>query len=219
MKRALKKGATTKKPAASKISQKNASDQGPRERIIEAARQLFGEKGFHTTTTAELAAEAAVSTGQIYRHFEAKSDIVLAIVEQNVHDRVTQMNTVFDSVERGEHSIFDTLKAIIEISLAPDNISLSYEITAEAVRNTQVAERLETLISSYQKGVQRLAMLARPDIPSEDLGAYVDIMMACFIGLGLRTALKTSADVEQVSERAAFLILRALGLTDEERVS
>ncbi|MFA7553907.1 MAG: TetR/AcrR family transcriptional regulator [Spongiibacteraceae bacterium] len=216
MKKALKNKQIS---ATSKVVRNHASDLSPRERIINTARRLFGEKGFHTTTTAELATEASVSTGQIYRHFDAKSDIVLAIVEQSVHERVAQMNTIFDSVERDECTIFDALKAIIEISLIPDNISLSYEITAEASRNTLVAERLETLINFYQEGVRRLAMLARPDIPADDLSAYADIMMACFVGLGLCTAIKTPAEIEQISSRTAFLMLRALGLVDNQNTT
>lgn len=190
-------------------------DLSPRERIIAAARHLFGEKGFHNTTTAELATEAAVSTGQIYRHFDAKADIVLAIVEGTVHQRVTQMNEIFDAVEHGDCTLFGALKAIIDISLAPDDISLSYEITAEAVRNPEVAERLETLVSTYQEGVRRLATLARPDIAPDELGAYVDIMMACFIGLGLRTAFNTPTDIDTASSRTAVLMLRALGLESD----
>lgn len=205
-----------KKAAGTKTSRKLTTTPAPRDRIINAARQLFGEKGFHSTTTAELASAASVSTGQIYRHFHAKSDIVLAIVEHSVHERVAQMNAVFDSVEDGALSIFGALKSIIEIALAADNISLSYEITAEALRNPQVADRLENLINFHHDGVRRLAMLARPDIPSDELDAYVDIMMACFIGLGLRTALRTSVDIKQISSRTAVLMLRALGLPDPD---
>src|SRR3546814_14339532 len=40
-----------------------ARQDAPRQRIIKAARKLFDAKGFHATTTAELATEAAVSIG------------------------------------------------------------------------------------------------------------------------------------------------------------
>ena len=217
--------ANTMKKATTRATAKNATprastspstaDLSPRERIIAAARHLFGQKGFHNTTTAELATEAAVSTGQIYRHFDAKADIVLAIVEGTVRQRVAEMNAIFDAVEHGNCTLFEAIKAIIDISLAPDDISLSYEITAEAVRNPAVAERLETLVSAYQDGVRRLATLARPDITRDELGAYVDIMMACFIGLGLRTSLRTATDSDTASSRTAALMLRALGLKDD----
>src|SRR3546814_5577821 len=84
----------------------------PRERIIKAARKLFDAKGFHTTTTAELAAEAAVSIGQIYRLFENKDDVVLALVEENTQARVAEMQAIFDAVQRGQHSVFEAIKAI-----------------------------------------------------------------------------------------------------------
>ena len=203
-----------KKPAADRASQKYAPGQSPKERIVTAAGQLFGEKGFHNTTTAELAAEAAVSIGQIYRHFDAKSDIVLAIVEQSVHERVAQMNRIFDAVERGECSILEALRSIIEISLSAGDISLSYEIMAESVRKVLVANRLETLIDTYREGVRRLAMLARPDVLADDLDAYVDVMLACFVGLGLRSAFNTATDISQTSTRTACLMLRALGLAE-----
>lgn len=194
---------------------KTVPDLPPRERIINAARLLFGAKGFHPTTTAELAAEASVSMGQIYRHFDAKSDIVLAIVEQNVHNRLAQMDALFDAVESGNCSIFEAFKTISEISLALDDGSLSYEILAEAVRNASVAEKLETLTTFFQAGVRRLAVLARPDIAPGDLDAYVDIMIACFVGLGLRTALNASVDVDQASRNTACLMLRMLGVPED----
>ncbi|MAL94551.1 MAG: hypothetical protein CME40_05700 [Haliea sp.] len=199
------------------VSNTNDADQSPRERIISAARVLFGTKGFHHTTTAELATRASVSTGQIYRHFEAKSDIVLAIVEQNVHTRLAQMDSIFDAVERGSCGVFEAFQAISEISLVLEDGSLSYEILAEAVRNPSVAEKLETLTSFFQAGIRRLALLARPDMRSEDLDAYVDIMTACFLGLGLRSILDSSVEVDRTSASTAGLMLRMLGVSEPGR--
>src|SRR3546814_7877616 len=47
-------------------------------------------KGFYATTTAELAEEASVSVGQIYRLFTDKDDVFLAIVEENVRVRLAE---------------------------------------------------------------------------------------------------------------------------------
>src|SRR3546814_20285189 len=58
--------------------------ESPRERIVDAARRLFGSKGFYEKTTAELAEEASVSVGQIYQLFTDKADVILALVEENV---------------------------------------------------------------------------------------------------------------------------------------
>lgn len=46
-------------------------------RIIEAGFKLFCEKGFYKTNTAEIAKEAGVSTGIVYRYFPDKKAIFL----------------------------------------------------------------------------------------------------------------------------------------------
>lgn len=195
---------------AARISERQAPKGTPRERIIDAARTLFDSKGFHATTTADLASAASVSMGQIYRHFTSKDDIVLTIVEEDLQVRVEAMHTIFDAVECGKQTLFEAIKAIAYISLETPNSGLLFEILAEASRNPLVAERLERLTVFYRGGVRRLASLARPDLPAKELDAYADIMTACFIGLGHRTVLAPSADIEEASNTTACLMMRSL---------
>ncbi len=51
-----------------------------REKIVETARSLFAEKGFDRTTTAEIAREAGISEGTIYRHFKSKKELLMECV-------------------------------------------------------------------------------------------------------------------------------------------
>lgn len=194
-----------------KQAAKDAIGKTPRERIIDAARELFGSKGFHSTTTAELASMAAVSMGQIYRHFSSKDDIILTIVEENVCKRVARMNSIFDAVQRGECSMFEALEAIASMSLQNQDEGLSYEILAESRHNPSVAERLGTLIASYRSGVQRLAILTSPNCTPEELEAYVSIMMACFIGLGHSVIRSRTMKSGIIARHTATLLMRALG--------
>ncbi len=53
---------------AARISQK----QGTKERILDAALEVFSQKGFHTATTDEIAERAGVGKGTLYRYFETK---------------------------------------------------------------------------------------------------------------------------------------------------
>ncbi len=52
-----------------------------RNRIIDAGYQLFCEKGYHNTNTAEIARLAGVSTGIVYNYFKDKKDIFLCVIE------------------------------------------------------------------------------------------------------------------------------------------
>ncbi len=51
-----------------------------RHQIIEAAAALFAEKGFHRTTTKDIAIAADVSEGTIYNYFDNKDDLLLGIM-------------------------------------------------------------------------------------------------------------------------------------------
>lgn len=46
-----------------------------RSRILEAARQLFGAKGYSKTSMREIAAEAGVGTGNLYNYFPGKDEL------------------------------------------------------------------------------------------------------------------------------------------------
>src|ERR1700716_4116842 len=50
--------------------------QRTRETIARAARELFAERGYHTTTLSEIAEAADVSTRTIFAYFPSKEDIL-----------------------------------------------------------------------------------------------------------------------------------------------
>lgn len=49
--------------------------------ILETAKELISEVGYHKTTTASLAKRANISEGTIYRHFESKEDVLVHILK------------------------------------------------------------------------------------------------------------------------------------------
>ena len=49
-------------------------------RILEAAVEVFAEKGFAGTPTAEIAKRAGVAEGTIFKHYKTKKDLLLGVV-------------------------------------------------------------------------------------------------------------------------------------------
>ncbi len=49
-------------------------------RILEAAIEMFSEKGYASTSTSEIARKAGVAEGTIFRHYKTKKDLLMAIV-------------------------------------------------------------------------------------------------------------------------------------------
>jgi AcrR family transcriptional regulator len=55
-----------------------------REQILAAARTLFAERGFHATTTRDLAAAADINDALIYRYFPDKQAILAALIDEAI---------------------------------------------------------------------------------------------------------------------------------------
>jgi len=53
-------------------------------KILEAAIEMFAEKGYAATSTSEIAKRAGVAEGTIFRHYKTKKDLLLAIVTPTV---------------------------------------------------------------------------------------------------------------------------------------
>ncbi|MGB2908493.1 MAG: TetR/AcrR family transcriptional regulator [Candidatus Aminicenantaceae bacterium] len=68
-----------------------------RRQIVDAAVRLFIEKGFHKTTTREIARESGISTGLLYEYVSTKED-VLYLVCDAIHAEVEA--AVAEAVQR-----------------------------------------------------------------------------------------------------------------------
>ena len=56
-------------------------------KIVTAGFQLFCEKGYYNTNTAEIAEYAGVSTGTVYSYFSDKADIYIAAFEDYLNEQ------------------------------------------------------------------------------------------------------------------------------------
>lgn len=56
-----------------------------RDRLLEAARELFTSAGFHVTTTPLISGRAGVAEGTIYRHFPSKQALLDAVFQDAQH--------------------------------------------------------------------------------------------------------------------------------------
>ena len=53
-----------------------AEDHPTRQRIVEAARRLFHEQGFHATGISTILREADVNSGSLYHYFASKEALL-----------------------------------------------------------------------------------------------------------------------------------------------
>jgi AcrR family transcriptional regulator len=63
--------------------------------LMTAARQLFGEKGYASTSIDEVAAQAGVTKGAFYHHFDGKANLFQEVYEQVMHEVSDEVVSVF----------------------------------------------------------------------------------------------------------------------------
>ena len=67
--------------------------------LLDAALDLFVEKGFAATRSEEVAARAGVSKGTLFLYFPSKEELFKAVVRENISGRFKEWNDEFESFE------------------------------------------------------------------------------------------------------------------------
>ncbi len=67
--------------------------------LLEAALDLFVEKGFAATRSEEVAARAGVSKGTLFLYFPSKEELFKAVIVKNLSGRFTEWNREFEAFE------------------------------------------------------------------------------------------------------------------------
>jgi len=67
--------------------------------LIDAALDLFVEKGFAATRVEEVAARAGVSKGTLFLYFQSKEELFKAVVRKNISGRFVEWNNDFEAFE------------------------------------------------------------------------------------------------------------------------
>jgi AcrR family transcriptional regulator len=179
-------------------------------RILDAAERCFVRSGFHRTTMQDVAAEAGMSAGNLYRYFRSKEQIVVGLAER---DRET-FHADFAAVRNADDFVtaFERLGRKHLIEEPRQKAILGVEIWAEATRNTgisglcgavdgEVHDMLRTLFeSAQQRGVIS---------PSTDIDLAVRLLLTVADGLMKRRALEDDFDGER-ELAVAMAMFRAL---------
>jgi TetR/AcrR family transcriptional regulator, repressor for uid operon len=181
-----------------------------RERIIAAAKRLFSERGFHKTAMADLALDAGVSVGAIYRSFASKAEIIRAIVQTDTQETLRKLRTDIDQVRRGEVSGPAAVERMMGEWTTIRDEALNHEIVAEGYRDPEVAEVISSVGQQYGNLFRDLIVIVRPGSTDERIEVGVEILLACMFGMGHRAFTRPRLDNERTAALLTDLIFRGL---------
>lgn len=162
-----------------------AHEQEVRERIVAAAVRVFSDKGFHSSTIADVCRESGLSVGAIYTYFASKEqlfrtscDLIAARGLDELAERLADATT---TGERMAIAIGLYIETIDEYAGAPGQISL-VQAWAEADREPGLREMLA---ARRERLVGAGGYLLRQGIASGELPDWLDVdaVTRGFLGL------------------------------------
>lgn len=158
--------------------------QATRERVLEAARDLFDEVGYEDAAIREIARRAGVSIGSVFTTFGGKADLLAAVMNDRLESLCGELDRLIPHL-RG--STADRLRSIMALHYGFETrrlrlfvayIGASYGWSAtEGSTPLGHNERLRGMLTdTLRQGI------ARGDVrPNADLDTCVDIIVATYV--------------------------------------
>jgi AcrR family transcriptional regulator len=186
------------------------ADPVRRDHISAAAERAFVRHGFHAATMQQVAEEASMSAGNLYRYFPSKEALVEGICLLDQRER----SSVFHALAHSS-DVLGTLETMLRDNLLnkPRHKAVMFlEVAAEAGRNPRIAEMMRANDAEVTAGLVKLFECAKA---SGQAAADVDSQFAARLmftyvgGLFRLRALDANFDVE-AEATMAMALLRAL---------
>ena len=107
--------------AKSRAPRTHARPVNLRERIREAARELFAREGFESVSMRRIGAKAGCSAMAMYRHFENKEELLVSICEETFSEMVRRIDAGREKPGTRLEKLRRCVRTIIDFHLSHPN--------------------------------------------------------------------------------------------------
>ncbi len=188
-----------------------------RERILDAAIEVFASKGYHDTRMDDIVEMSHSSKGSIYFHFPSKEEIFFGIVDKFANlleKRLLQvLETESSGIERVHRALvvcldtFGSHQALAKILLI-QAVGLGQDFE---VKREQIKDRFAALIQS-----QIEQAVIEGEIPALDAEMAAQIWMGAIYDIVMRWVSTSQLSPERMLPTLQTMLLRSIGVSDEK---
>lgn len=154
-----------------------------RQRVLDAARELFASRGYEAATVRQIATHAGVSVGSVFNAFASKAEILSEVMKERLDSLDAELDRVIphlrgSTVDRlrsmfAIHFAFETRH--VELFLAHIALAFDWTLSPGATPYGRNARLQQLIVECLEKGV------ATGDVhPEADLRGIVDLLMAAY---------------------------------------
>ena len=166
-----------------------------RQALIDAASRCISNRGFSSVTVDDVCAEAGVSKGAFYIYFDAKHDLLLALLDDDAAAVDQIMEELGSSAVRGDEKLHRLARAMLERGADPSRLQVRADIWAEVQADATLRARFATVVARQRATLRdwiesSVRSGELKDVPSNALAA---ILLALDDGLMLHALLDPNA--------------------------
>lgn len=170
--------------AAGDVAADNEGRDPLRDRLLDAAAEVFAESGYEGARVHQIAERAGLTTGAIYNRFTGKTELLLSALDRH-------SEPLLDVLVEADLPTSDVLAALAADLLNEKErprAALLFEALLSARRESELAERLRPVLA-YER--ERIANVVRNDQadgridPDLDVRSIVTFCQAAGLGMGL----------------------------------
>jgi TetR/AcrR family transcriptional regulator, cholesterol catabolism regulator len=185
-----------------------------REQMIKAAVTLFKEKGFHRTTTREIAKESGFSIGTLYEYIGSKEDILYLVCDA-IYDEVSEklkrrLKQDVDGLDSLKAAIGALFKVIDDLQ---DEVLVMYQESKSLPKEAlaYVLQKEIDMTAMIEQVIQECVNLGHLDLEDEEVKlAAHNILVKAHMWTFRRWAVQKNYTLEKYIELQTKLILEGL---------
>ena len=125
---------TTAAPTPATSRRRRANGQASREKILDAAAEIAGERGYEGTSISLVSERSGLPASSIYWHFSNKDELIAAVIDRSFHTWLThlgQRSDLPDDTPAADALRYAMQRTGAALTLAPDFLRLGLMLILE----------------------------------------------------------------------------------------
>ncbi len=199
--------------ARSRTARSHSRPVNLRERIREAARELFAREGFESVSMRRIGAKAGCSAMAMYRHFENKEELLVSLCEETFSEMVRRIDAGREKPGTRLEKLRRCIRTIIDFHLGHPNqfkVTFMTEIPPGPTAQRRLALG-QPALDRLRTGVREAAEAAGKKIDVEIVTHIIRVSMYGLVSMLIVTGkVYPFKDVDRLKSELVSTVTRVL---------
>nr|WP_246200022.1 TetR/AcrR family transcriptional regulator [Salirhabdus euzebyi] len=190
-----------------------------RNQMVKGAVNLFKQKGFHKTTTREIAKASGFSIGTLYEYIRTKEDVLFLVCDYIYEHVKERMESAIDTNKRSIASLYDAVTSYLQLmDDMQDEVIVMYQEVKSLPKEAQeyVLQKEKDMVLMLEKVIQNSLPY---EIPAQDVKLVANNIFVQGQMWGFRRwILQKDFSIQQYIERQLHFLFQSLNIEQEQAV-